>query len=182
MAMEAKIRSIHPTALYSLVESGRKENIVDVSSCVEYKESHALGARNLPMNSQELDDLLSRRSGNTRDPIYVVCRGGVRGAKVCAAYPEANLVCVEGGTRNWEACALPVVRDTRVFSIERQVRTIAGLMIATGCLLAVSVHPFFLGVPAFVGSGLAIAGLTNTCMMGSLLSKLPWNQVQSEAT
>ena len=36
--------------------------------------------------------------------------------------------------------------------------------------------PAFLAMPIFVGSGLLFAGLSNSCMMGMLLMKLPYNQ------
>ena len=50
----------------------------------------------------------------------------------------------------------------------------------TGALLAWLVHPGWLALPAFVGSGLVFAGITDTCGMGMLIARMPWNQVSVE--
>ena len=61
-------------------------------------------------------------------------------------------------------------------SLERQVRVVAGGTAAIGALLALLVHPLFALVPAIVGSGLVFAGLTDSCMMGLLLARMPHNR------
>jgi hypothetical protein len=38
------------------------------------------------------------------------------------------------------------------------------------------VSPWFFILSAFVGTGLLFAGLTNTCGMAMMLSKMPWNR------
>jgi hypothetical protein len=48
--------------------------------------------------------------------------------------------------------------------------------VLTGTILAWTIHPAFLAVPAFVGTGLMFAGITDYCGMGMLLSKMPWNR------
>jgi hypothetical protein len=35
---------------------------------------------------------------------------------------------------------------------------------------------YFAGIPAFVGAGLMFAGITDSCAMGMLIAKMPWNQ------
>ena len=71
---------------------------------------------------------------------------------------------------------MPVTRGTtKVISLERQVRIAAGSFVLTGVLLAIFVHPYFIAIPAFVGTGLIFAGITDWCGMGLLLAKLPWN-------
>ena len=40
------------------------------------------------------------------------------------------------------------------------------------------VHSGFLLIPAIVGIGLLHAGLTDSCLMGMLLSKLPINRIK----
>jgi hypothetical protein len=61
------------------------------------------------------------------------------------------------------------------WSLERQVRFAAGLLILLGALLAFTVHPYWHFLSAFVGLGLTFAGLTDICPMGELLQKMPWN-------
>jgi hypothetical protein len=62
-----------------------------------------------------------------------------------------------------------------MISLERQVRICAGLLTLTGSLLAL-VNIWFMVIPAFIGAGLTFAGLSNTCGMGMLLTKAPWNK------
>ena len=64
-------------------------------------------------------------------------------------------------------------------SLERQVRIVAGAMAAAGGFLALTVHPWFAGLSAFVGTGLVFAGVTDTCAMGMLLARLPHNRPAS---
>ena len=66
-------------------------------------------------------------------------------------------------------------REPRM-SLERQVRIAAGAIAATGGILALIANPAFAAIPAAVGSGLVFAGVTDTCMMGMLLAKLPYNR------
>ncbi len=36
----------------------------------------------------------------------------------------------------------------------------------------------WLGLSAFVGAGLVFAGVTDTCGMGLMLARMPWNQIK----
>ena len=79
------------------------------------------------------------------------------------------MACVEAG--------LPVVRGKKAISLERQVRIAAGSLVLLGAALSF-VHPAFIGLSAFVGAGLVFAGITDTCGMGMMLARMPWNQVK----
>jgi hypothetical protein len=57
---------------------------------------------------------------------------------------------------------------------------VAGGLVAIGSVLAAFVHPWFWIVPLFFGSGLAFAGITDTCAMGMLLARMPWNRVAGQ--
>ncbi|WP_372723766.1 YgaP-like transmembrane domain, partial [Novipirellula sp.] len=52
-----------------------------------------------------------------------------------------------------------------MISIDRQVRIVAGSLVFTGAVLALTVHVAFAGVSTFVGAGLAFAGISDTCAM-----------------
>ena len=71
---------------------------------------------------------------------------------------------------------MPVERGRKVMSLERQVRIAAGSLVLLGVALAWFVHPNFIAISAFVGAGLVFAGVTDTCGMGLLLAKMPWNR------
>lgn len=65
-------------------------------------------------------------------------------------------------------------------SLERQVRIAAGTLVLVGIGLS-WVHPGFLGLSAFVGAGLVFAGITDTCGMGLMLARMPWNRATWKA-
>jgi len=81
--------------------------------------------------------------------------------------------------RGWLAVGLPVNRGHERISLERQVRIAAGLLSATGAFLALLISPWFAAIPAFVGSGLVFSGVTDTCTMGMLLARLPYNRASA---
>ena len=58
----------------------------------------------------------------------------------------------------------------------QQVRIAAGSRVLLGAILGWFAHPGFVGLSAFVGAGLVFAGTTDTCGMGILLSRTPWNR------
>ena len=60
-------------------------------------------------------------------------------------------------------------------------RIAAGSLVLLGALLGWLVHPAFIGLSAFVGAGLVFAGVTDTCGMGMILARMPWNQVKDAA-
>lgn len=75
----------------------------------------------------------------------------------------------------WLAASKPARFGPKRMSLERQVRIIAGAMSAVGGALALVVSPWFAALPLLVGSGLMFAGITDTCGMAMVLSKLPYN-------
>jgi hypothetical protein len=123
--------------------------------------------------------IMESRGAKASEPLYIICRSGGRSAQACQMFEKAgysNVVNVEGGTLAWEQAGLPVNRgQKKMMSLERQVRICAGLLTLIGSLLAFW-HIGFLVVPAFIGAGLTFAGLSNTCGMGILLAKAPWNR------
>ena len=70
--------------------------------------------------------------------------------------------------------------ERKAISLERQVRIAAGSLVVLGTALGAFVHPDFLGLSAFVGAGLVFAGVTDTCGMGMMLARMPWNRAGGE--
>ena len=99
---------------------------------------------------------------------------------VAAGYE--NVVNVEGGTQAWEAAGFPVKRGKKTVSLERQVRILAGALVLLGALLAWFVHPAFVLLSGFIGTGLVFAGVTDTCGMAMALAKMPWNRADGRVT
>jgi hypothetical protein len=67
------------------------------------------------------------------------------------------------------------------WTLERQVRFIAGLIVLAATLLAVLVSPRWIYVAMFIGAGLTFAGATNICGMAMVLAKMPWNVTRNTA-
>lgn len=152
-------------------------SILDVRTPAEFASVHASIALNIPLD--RLDPArLGKPFATENQPIYVICQSGARGQKACEKLSQSGhtVVNIEGGTTAWIAAGLPVIRGKARMSIERQVRITAGTLILTGAGLGFFLHPGFYGLSAFVGAGLTFAGITNTCAMGMLMAKMPWNQ------
>ena len=172
------VTTITPQRLAQLHSSGQVE-LVDVRTPVEYREVHVDASRNVPLDRLDPAALMQARNGSADEPLYVICRSGSRGRQACERFLAAgysNVVNVQGGTLACIEAGLPVVRGKQAISLERQVRIAAGLLVLLGVVLGWLVHPAFIGLAAFVGAGLMFAGITDTCGMGMLLAKMPWNQ------
>ena len=113
------------------------------------------------------------------EPLYVICKSGGRSRQACEKFIKAgftNVVNVEGGTTACIEAGLPVVRGKKAISLERQVRIAAGSLVLLGAIGSYAFHPALIWLSAFVGAGLVFAGITDTCGMGMLLARMPWNQ------
>lgn len=177
---EKTFGTITPRELNELCQKGDID-VIDVRTPVEFREVHCVHARNVPLDTLNPKKLMEEH-GSTERPLYVICRSGSRGSKACEAFVNAgftNVINIEGGTTAWDAAGFAVVRGKKAMSLERQVRIAAGFLALTGAVLALTVHPYFAGLSAFIGAGLMFAGITDTCGMGMILAKMPWNQVST---
>jgi rhodanese-related sulfurtransferase len=174
--------TISPKQLHEEIRSGKKVNLIDVRTPVEFGEVHVNCAKNVPLDRISTT-AHSEIPNDPGSPTYVICRSGGRSKQACdklVAAGYSNIVNVDGGTSACEQAGLPVTRGKKVMSLERQVRIAAGGLVFAGSLLTF-VSPWFIVIPAFVGAGLVFAGITDTCGMGMVLAKMPWNQVSTSA-
>ena len=169
-----------PSELTALMRTRPDTRLLDVRTPGEFDAEHIAGAYNVPL------DLLGEHGPEIRaaiaDPVVLICRSGQRARKAEQALRNAgmsNLHVLDGGMVAWISARQPVRRGSPRMSLERQVRIAAGALTATGGLLALFVNPLFAAIPAFVGSGLVVAGATDTCLMGMLIAKLPYNRPAS---
>jgi rhodanese-related sulfurtransferase len=179
------VPTITPLQLAELCKGNGKLDLIDVRTPVEFREVRVEFARNVPLDKLDPVALMQSRNDSQSEPLYLICRSGSRGRQACEKFVAAgftNVVNVEGGILACVEAGLPVVRGKKAISLERQVRVAAGLLVLLGALLGWLVHPTFTGLSAFVGAGLVFAGVTDTCGMGLLLARMPWNQVENHAT
>ena len=172
------IPAIKPQKLAELCNGSKKIDLIDVRTPGEFREVHVEIARNVPLDQLDTVELMQARNGSANEPLYVICRSGSRGRQACEKFLKAgfsNAINIEGGTMACVEAGLRVVRGKTTFSLERQVRIAAGSLVLLGAVLGWFVHPAFIGLSAFIGAGLIFAGITDTCGMGMILARMPWN-------
>lgn len=152
--------------------------VLDVRTPAEFESVHIPGSFNVPL------DQLAEHAEHLRDalatPVVLVCRSGMRATeaeRALAAHDLPALHVLSGGLAAWEREDRPVRRGKRRWSIERQVRGAAGLLVIVGALGGLLGKQPFGALAAGVGGGLLVSALTDTCTMAELLAKLPYNQV-----
>lgn len=158
------------------LENADDLHLVDVREHAEFAGGRIEGAKLLPLGELEKRHAELDHS----KPIYVMCRTGNRSSqaqKKLKSLGFTNVINVAGGFEAWKKADLPFERDERApWALERQVRFVAGLLVLVGVLLSVLVHPYFVWLAGFVGAGLVFAAVTDTCAMGMMLLKMPWNR------
>ena len=183
MTTKALVKTVDPVEIQRLLDTGYAVELIDVRTPAEYREIHAVGAKNVPLDKLDPTQMIHGRDSGS-EPLYLICRSDSRGKKACEAFIAAgytNVVNVAGGTIAWDDLGLPVVRGKKTISLERQVRIASGLLVLIGVASGWLVHPACSGLAAFVGAGLVFAGVTDTCGMAMLLAKMPWNQVKDSS-
>ncbi len=111
----------------------------------------------------------------------LVCQTGGRAARAEEALARTGLEHVSvmaGGINAWAEAGLPLDRGEEKWALERQVRLVAGSMVAGG-VLASTRWPRAKWLSGAVGAGLTFAAVSNTCALGALLSRLPYNRSDS---
>jgi len=150
--------------------------LVDVREPAEYATERIPGAKLHPL-SQFNPDRVQPPSGQK---LVLYCQSGNRSTKAaqqCLAAGFTSVSHLRGGIPSWKNAGYPVEKSQNApMSLFRQVQLVAGSLVFLGTVLGVLVSPNFLILSGLVGAGLVFAGITNTCAMGLLLAKLPYNQ------
>jgi len=168
--------TINSADLRILLQSASPPRVLDVRTPGEFDAVHMPGAYNVPLDllREHRDEI----SSHLDQDIVLVCRSGQRAAQAEDTLRRAGLTNVhvlDGGLAAWEATGFAVNRGAQRWDLERQVRLVAGLIVALSVLASVLV-PGAKWVAFAIGGGLAFAALTNTCAMGMLLARLPYNR------
>ncbi|SOC48940.1 Rhodanese-related sulfurtransferase [Blastococcus aggregatus] len=158
--------------------NGSDPTLIDVRTPAEFEAGHIAGAVNVPLDELKasLDQL--RTVLDDHHDVVLVCRSGARAGQAQEALQAAGLTSptvLSGGIVNWERTGGAVNRGRQSWELERQVRLAAGSLVAAG-VLASTVAPKAKWLSGAVGGGLAVAALTDTCAMGMVLARMPWNR------
>ncbi len=148
--------------------------LIDVREPGEYSAERIPGAKLMPLSKFDPSQIPAGKE------VVLYCRTGnrssVAASKVLAS-GVSTISHLEGGLVSWKQQGFKTDRDADApISLFRQVQIVAGTLVLTGTILGATVSPKFLGLSGFVGAGLIFAGITDTCAMGMLLAKLPYNQ------
>ena len=150
--------------------------ILDVRTGGEFESVHIPGSFNVPLRTlaEHATDL-----ADVEYPVVLVCQSGGRATQAHGKLRDAGkqrLHILEGGMSAWRAAGGDVIESASGrWAMERQVRLSAGSLVLAGVLASVFV-PKAKWLAAGVASGLVFSAATNTCAMGDVLAKLPYNQ------
>ncbi|WBC15548.1 rhodanese-like domain-containing protein [Micromonospora sp. WMMA1998] len=168
--------TVDAVTLRELIAAGRAPRLLDVRTPGEFEAAHVPGAYNVPL------DLLKEHREELRnhldEDVVLICRSGARATQAEQALATVglpNLKVLDGGMLAWQAANAPVNQGRPRWDLERQVRLVAGSIVLASVVASVFV-PGLKWVAGFVGAGLTFAAVSNTCAMGMLLSKLPYNR------
>lgn len=168
--------TLDAATLRELIESGRAPRLLDVRTPAEFETAHVPGAHNVPLDVlREHREELRRHLDET---VVLICRSGARATRAGQALADVGLPdlrILDGGMTAWQAARGPVRRGTPRWELERQVRLVAGSIVLLSVLGSVFV-PGLKWVAGLIGAGLTFAAVTDTCAMGMLLGRLPYNR------
>lgn len=172
--------TLDPAELQDLLQRQVALTLIDVRTPAEFSTAHIPGSYNVPLDQlPEHADQLRSVSG---EHVVLICRSGgrARQAEVTllgADFPRVHVL--QGGLAAWEAQRLPLRRGATRWSLERQVRGVAGALVLGGVLAGWLVWPPLTALAAAIGGGLAFSAVTDTCGLAMLLSRLPYNRQAS---
>lgn len=174
---EAKaLEMISPEDVQALISKNPQIKLLDVRSALEFSEIHIRDSINIP-----IDMISSKIKGLSQSgQSYITfCRTGNRSPMAADMLLQAGISSIkvmQGGMTAWQKQKLPVIMGNTSVSLERQVRIAAGLLILFGIVMAQLAHGGFIWVSIWVACGLIFAGITNSCLMGMMLMRLPYNK------
>ncbi|RDH79966.1 DUF2892 domain-containing protein [Mycolicibacterium moriokaense] len=165
--------------LNNQLTAGHAPRLIDVRTPAEFETVHIPGAYNVPLDllREHRDEIAEHLD----EDVVLICKSGGRAAQADESLRRAGLTNVhvlDGGMSAWENGGFNVKRGTERWDLERQVRLIAGLIVAVSVLVGAFV-PGVQWVAFAIGAGLTFAAVTNTCAMGMMLSRLPYNRGSS---
>lgn len=167
---------LNAAELRGLLTSPAPPRVIDVRTPGEFEAVHIAGAYNVPL------DLLREHRDEIRahldEDVVLVCQSGQRAVQAEDALRSAglsNVHILDGGIGAWQTSGFEVNRGSSRWDLQRQVRFVAGTIVALSILASIVV-PGLKWLAFVVGAGLSVTAITNTCLMGMMLAKLPYNR------
>lgn len=167
---------IDSSQLRQLIDEDPLIRVLDVRTGGEFDSVHIPGSYNVPL------DTLGEHARDLAEldhPIVLVCKSGARADQAHGKLTGAGkqrLHLLDGGLDAWVAGGGDVVHGTTTtWAMDRQVRLVAGTISLVGIVASVFA-PKAKWLAGGVAAGLTFSALSNTCAMGNVLAKLPYNK------
>lgn len=174
--MTSAVDRVDASTVVEWMRDPGKVIVIDVRTPAEYETVHIRGSYNVPLDV--LGDHPATLAAHLDRDCVLVCASGVRSADAqrrLAGVGATNLHVLDGGVGAVEQAGGEVVRGRARWALERQVRFVAGTLTLVGLLAGLRVPQARL-LSFGIGGGLTFSALTDTCAMGNLLSRLPYNR------
>lgn len=167
---------LSPADAAAMIDGGHAL-LIDVREADEFAARHVPGALSRPLSLPDAGPLAC----GTGSSLIFTCLSGKRtqmNAARLAGLSPGPAYLLEGGVQAWGKAGLPLAgrEAAQPLPLMRQVQIAAGALVLLGVALSLLVDPAFIGLAAFVGAGLAFAGLSGWCGMARLLAIMPWNR------
>ncbi|NBV84261.1 DUF2892 domain-containing protein [bacterium] len=151
--------------------------LVDGRERSEFIDEHIPGSVNIPLS--EFDSLDAYTPVFSGKSVILICRSGARAQSAKTEFDTRRISArvYSGGILAWKNAGKPTsLQQKKRFSIARQVQIVVGLSIVVTAALAGLGSAHFIALTAGLGAALFLSGLTNTCVLGSFHSRMPWNR------
>jgi rhodanese-related sulfurtransferase len=170
------IKHVSVHEVNEMLDAGGECQVIDVREFSEFNSERIAEAQLMPLSNFE-------RHADQIDhslPVYLMCRSGNRAKQAAEKLTRrgfTDIHVVDGGMGAWVKADLPVIKgESKTWSLERQVRFAAGSIVLTGVALGFLFSPYLFLISGFVGAGLVFSAVTDTCGMGMVLARMPWNK------
>jgi rhodanese-related sulfurtransferase len=165
---------VDATTVRSWLDQPDRVTVLDVRSPAEFETARIPGSINVPLN------LVERHAGQLVErldrQVVLVCQSGVRASQAQQRLAGADhLHVLDGGVAAFRSAGGEVVEGRARWSLERQVRLVAGSLVLAGLVASLRTPKAGL-LAGGVGAGLTLSALTDSCTMGRVLSALPYNR------
>lgn len=180
---ESAPRSIDASTLKAWEDNHDDLMVIDVRGGAEFDSMHIKGSYHvpLPMLSEHTEEFAAKMG--TR--VVLVCQSGNRAEqarKHLDAVGLGSASVLTGGVPAYAAAGGNVVKGRNTWALERQVRMTAGSLVLAGVVGSKFLSPKLGLLAGGIGAGLTFSAATNSCAMGQMLSKMPWNRSANEPT
>lgn len=183
--MPTRPQAFQPADLDLLVQEHPEVRMIDVRTPAEFASGHIAGSYNVPL--PDLAEHQRELTATSAGPVVLICRSGRRADTASTQLRAAGLDAVhvlDGGVDAWGASGRNLATGENggghAWTIERQVRLVAGIVVLASVIASIRL-PSVRFVAGAAGLGLTVAALTDSCAMGNVLARLPFNRRSAAA-